>query len=88
MQAYLDRIAAFDQQGPALNALTALNPQTLDEARRLDRTFTETGAFARPLHGIPIAVKDQAETAGIPTCFGSIALKGYVPTRMRRSWPS
>jgi amidase len=80
VQAYLDRIAAFDQKGPALNAFAALNPRARDEARQLDRKLTETGALVGPLHGIPIAVKDQAETAGIPTCFGSIALKGYVPT--------
>jgi len=80
VQAYFDRIAAYDQQGPALNAFSAMNPAALDEARQLDRVFAATGAFAGPLHGIPIAVKDQAETAGIPTCFGSIALKGYVPT--------
>jgi amidase len=79
VQAYLDRIAAFDQKGPALNAFAALNPRALDEARELDRKFAETGALVGPLHGISIAVKDQAETAGIPTCFGSIALKGYVP---------
>ena len=80
VQAYLDRIAAYDQQGPALNAFAALNPQALAEAARLDRAFAETGALTGPLHGIPVAVKDQAETAGIPTCFGSVALKGYVPT--------
>jgi Asp-tRNA(Asn)/Glu-tRNA(Gln) amidotransferase A subunit family amidase len=80
VQAYLDRIAAYDQQGPALNAFAALNQEALAEARQLDASFSKTGEFAGPLHGIPIAVKDQAETAGIPTSFGSIALKGYVPT--------
>ena len=79
VQAYLDRIAAYDQQGPALNAFGALNAQALEEARRLDRAQAETGDLTGPLHGIPVAVKDQAETAGIPTCFGSMALRGYVP---------
>jgi amidase len=88
VQAYLDRIAAYDQKGPALNAFAAINPQALDEARRLDRKFSETGALVGPLHGIPIAVKDQAETAGIPTCFGSIALRAMCRPRTRRSWPS
>jgi amidase len=79
VRSYLDRIAAYDQQGPALNAFTALNPAALEEAARLDAAFAASGTLTGPLHGIPIAVKDQAETAGIPTCFGSVALKGYVP---------
>ncbi|GAN75981.1 amidase [Acidisphaera rubrifaciens] len=80
VRAYLDRIAAYDQQGPALNAFAALNPEALAQARALDAAFARDGRFVGPLHGIPVAVKDQAETAGIPTCFGSVALKGYVPT--------
>jgi amidase len=48
VQAYLDRIAAYDQKGPTLNAFTAINPQALDEARRLDRKFAETGALVGP----------------------------------------
>jgi amidase len=80
VQRYLDRIAAYDQQGPALNAFVALNPQALAQAARLDAMLAKSGKLSGPLHGIPIAVKDQVETAGIPTSFGSIALKGYVPT--------
>lgn len=79
VQAYLDRIAACDQQGPALNAYVTLNPEALAQAARLDAALAETGQLTGPLHGIPIAVKDQVETAGIATSFGSIALKGYVP---------
>jgi amidase len=48
VQAYLDRIAAFDQKGPALNAFAALNPRALDEARELDRKFAATGALVGP----------------------------------------
>jgi amidase len=79
VQRYLDRIAAYDQSGPALNAYVALNPDALTEAARLDASLRKTGRLSGPLHGIPIAVKDQAETKGIPTSFGSIAIKGYVP---------
>jgi Asp-tRNA(Asn)/Glu-tRNA(Gln) amidotransferase A subunit family amidase len=79
VQRYLDRIAAYDQTGPALNAFAAMNPEALTEAARLDAAFRKTGKLSGPLHGIPVAVKDQAETKGIPTSFGSIALKGYVP---------
>jgi amidase len=59
VQAYLDRIAAFDQKGPTLNAFAALNPRALEEARVLDHQFAETGALVGPLHGIPIAVKTR-----------------------------
>jgi len=79
VQAYLDRIAAHDQQGPALNAYVTLNAEALTQAARLDASLAATGKLTGPLHGIPIAVKDQIETAGIATSFGSIALKGYVP---------
>jgi amidase len=79
VQGYLDRIAAYDQNGPALNSYATLNPAALTEAAALDDAFKKSGKLSGPLHGIPIAVKDQAETKDIPTSFGSIAIKGYVP---------
>ena len=79
VQGYLDRIAAYDQSGPALNSYVTLNPAVLADAAALDDAFQKSGKLSGPLHGIPIAVKDQAETKGIPTSFGSIAIKGYVP---------
>jgi Asp-tRNA(Asn)/Glu-tRNA(Gln) amidotransferase A subunit family amidase len=78
-QRYLDRISAYDQKGPALNAFVTTNPNALTDAHKLDAAFAQTGKFVGPLHGIPVAVKDQAETKGIETSFGSIALKGHVP---------
>jgi len=80
VQSYLDRIAAYDQQGPAFNAFITLNTQALAQAAALDTELVRTGKLTGPLHGIPVAVKDQVETAGIATSFGSIALKDYVPT--------
>jgi amidase len=80
-QRYLDRISAYDQKGPALNAFVTLNSNALADARQLDDAFARSGKFVGPLHGIPIAVKDQAETKGIETSFGSVALKGYVPNQ-------
>jgi Asp-tRNA(Asn)/Glu-tRNA(Gln) amidotransferase A subunit family amidase len=78
-QRYLDRISAYDQRGPALNAYVTLNKNALSEAERLDAAFAKDMKLTGPLHGIPLAVKDQAETKGIETSFGSVALKGYVP---------
>jgi amidase len=74
--AYLERIARHDQ---ALNTIVVLNPGALAEADSLDARLRSEGAFAGPLHGIPVVVKDQAETAGIPTAFGSIVLRDWVP---------
>ena len=78
-EGYLARIAALDNAGPELNAFVMMNPAALDRAAELDKIYAETGTFVGPLHGIPIGIKDQAETAGIETSFGSAALKGYVP---------
>jgi amidase len=78
-QAYLDRIGAYDQKGPALNAYVTLNPDALAQAAQLDAAFVKDRKLIGPLHGVPVAVKDQAETKGLATSFGSIALKGYVP---------
>ena len=64
-QAYLDRIGAYDQKGPALNAYVTLNPNALAQAAQLDAAFVKDRKFIGPLHGIPVAVKDQAETKGI-----------------------
>ena len=73
---YLARIDAYDRGGPALNAMTALNPRALDEADALDRERRD-GKVRGPLHGIPIVVKDNYETAGMPTTAGALALEGF-----------
>jgi amidase len=73
---YLSRIAAYDRVGPRLNAMVALNPNARSEADALDRERSEKGPRG-PLHGMPIVVKDNYETIGMPTTAGSIALAGY-----------
>jgi amidase len=80
VQMYLDRIAAYDQNGPAINAVIALNPAALDEADRLDAAFKKTG-FVGPLHGIPLIMKDQADIKGMATTLGSALFKDYMPER-------
>ncbi|XVH33545.1 amidase (plasmid) [Haloferacaceae archaeon DSL9] len=79
VERYLDRIRAYDRAGPELNSIITVNPNAKDEAAELDRRYDEEGAFVGPLHGVPVLVKDQAETEGITTTFGSVAFEEYVP---------
>src|SRR5258705_12878673 len=78
VQSYLDRIAAYDQKGPAINSLISLNPTALQEADRLDAAFKASG-FVGPLHGIPVVMKDQGDVKGMPTTLGSVLFKDYMP---------
>ena len=80
VQAYLERIAAFDQRGPKLNSIITLNPSALKEAEALDRERAAKGARG-PLHGIPIIVKDNYSTSDLPTTAWTMALMGFVPSR-------
>ncbi|RSF03821.1 amidase family protein, partial [Achromobacter aegrifaciens] len=80
VRAYLARIAAHDQAGPALNAVIALNSQALAEAADRDRE-RQRGAALGPLHGIPLLLKDNIDTVGMPATAGSLALAGRRPQR-------
>jgi len=80
VQSYLDRIAAYDKNGPHINALISLNPHALEEADRLDAARKASGPIG-PLHGIPVVIKDQADVKGMPTTLGSILFKDYMPGR-------
>ncbi len=75
VEGYLDRINTFDS---SLNSITTINPDALAIAEALDREYLETGSL-RPLHGIPIIVKDNINTAGLPTTAGALALKDFIP---------
>jgi amidase len=80
VQSYLDRIAAYDQAGPKLNAVQNVNPGALRQAADLDAKFKGSGEMA-PLHCIPVLVKDQIETGFMPTTYGSAMFKTFVPRR-------
>jgi Asp-tRNA(Asn)/Glu-tRNA(Gln) amidotransferase A subunit family amidase len=79
VQAYLDRIAAYDQHGPAINSLIVIHPRALAIADSLDAEFRRTGRLSGPLHGIPVIVKDNYDTADLPTTAGSASLAGSIP---------
>src|SRR5579863_3565685 len=79
VQAYLDRIKAYDQAGPKLNVVIFLNPRALEEAAALDEHLRATGKFVGPLHGIPVLLKDNVNTKDMPTTGGSLSLAEYVP---------
>src|SRR5215471_16295837 len=78
-QAHLDRIAAYDQKGPALGAIIINNPDALADAAALDAALASTGKLVGPLHGIPVLVKDNYDVAGLQTTGGSAALLGWAP---------
>src|SRR5689334_16261822 len=77
VQAYLDRIAAYDKQGPSINAITVVNPDALATADSLDRRFAAGHQFVGPLHCVPMIVKDNFQTIGLQTAAGNLALKDY-----------
>jgi amidase len=74
-RAYLIRIALYEDR---LNAVITVNPRVLEEAAERDRERA-AGKVRGPLHGIPIALKDNIHTADMPTTGGALAFDGYVP---------
>jgi len=78
-QQYLDRIHALDRTGPTLRSVIEINPDALSIADTLDRE-RKAGQVRGPLHGIPILVKDNINTADrMTTTAGSYALAGSIP---------
>ncbi|WP_407272569.1 amidase family protein [Radiobacillus sp. PE A8.2] len=71
---FLERIAKYDKTGPKINSILELNPEALHIAEALDKERTASGPRG-PLHGIPIIVKDNIDTADkMHTSAGSLAL--------------
>jgi Asp-tRNA(Asn)/Glu-tRNA(Gln) amidotransferase A subunit family amidase len=81
VQAYLDRIAAYDQKGPTLNAVQNVNPDALKIAAELDARFRATGQLTGPLHCITVLIKDEVNTSFMPTTYGSAVFKSFVPQK-------
>ncbi|MGI8672130.1 MAG: amidase family protein, partial [Luteitalea sp.] len=80
-QAYLRRIDAVDRQGPTLNSVIEVNPEALEIAEAMDAE-QRRGALRGPLHGIPVLIKDNIDTADrMKTTAGSLAMVDARPLR-------
>lgn len=78
---YLERIDRLDRNGPMLNAVIELNPEALEIAGRLDAE-RQDGRLRGALHGIPLLIKDNIDTADrMTTTSGSLALEGHIAAR-------
>ena len=91
---YLARIEAYDEAGPKLNAVLTLNPRARETARALDAERIANGPRSL-LHGIPIVLKDNIDTADLPTTAGASLLAGSLPAddgflvrKLREAGPS
>ncbi len=78
---YLDRIDGIDKKGPSLNAVIELNPDAISIARSMDEE-RKSGKPRGPLHGIPILIKDNIDTADkMQTTAGALAMQGHIARR-------
>jgi amidase len=75
VEAYLARMATYEDR---LNAVMTVNRHALADAEALDRERAQ-GHVRGPLHGIPIALKDNIQTIDVPTTGGALAFDGFVP---------
>jgi amidase len=84
VEAYLARINEIDKRGPGLNAVIEINPDAAELADALDKERRTKGARG-PLHGIPVLIKDNIDTADkMQTTAGSLALLGSKPSQDSR----
>jgi amidase len=77
VDSYLARIAAYDKQGPSLNAVVIVNPEVRSQAAALDKQYAQKG-LTGPLHCIPMVVKDNMETIGLQSANGSKSMEGFI----------
>ncbi|HEV7391359.1 MAG TPA: amidase family protein [Burkholderiales bacterium] len=76
---YLDRIEAFNLKGPALRAVLTVNPRAMETAAEMDRLYKQSGGKVGPLHCIPTILKDNFNTADMPTTGGNVSMRGSLP---------
>ena len=81
VNAYVKRIRRLDQQGPTLNAVVTLDSKAHLRAGALDDALAETGKLQGALHGIPVLLKDNIDTANLPTSYGNVAFMNHHPAR-------
>ena len=81
VRAYLNRIEAYDDRGPALNAIITINPKAVETAAEMDRLYAANRSALQPLHCIPVILKDNYDTADMPTTGGSLTLAESIPAR-------
>ena len=88
---YLDRIAAYDDRGPGVNAIISINPRAIEVAEQMDR-LPPAARYGRPLHCIPVVLKDNFHTADMPTTGGSVTFAkmqtpadGFVVKKLREA---
>ena len=77
---YQNRIDTYDTRGPRLRAIIEINPKAIEIARALDQERRATG-LRSPLHGIPIAVKDNIDVSDVPSAGGSLVFAKTYPAR-------
>jgi amidase len=78
---YTERISAVDKNGPYVNSIIEINPDALEIADTLDAE-RKAGKVRGPLHGIPILIKDNIDTADkMQTTAGSLALEGHIASK-------
>ncbi len=78
VQLYLDRMAAYDNDGPMVNSIITVNPRALETAAALDAERASSGPRGS-LHCVPVLLKDNIDTADMPTTNGSVILTHAIP---------
>ena len=77
---YLDRIEAYNLKGPALHAVITVNPEAMADAARMDREYRANATSVGALHCIPLMLKDNFNTADMPTTAGNVSMKDSRPS--------
>jgi amidase len=77
---YLDRIEAYNLKGPALHAIITVNPKAMDTAAEMDRQYRADPSAVGSLHCISLVLKDNFNTADMPTSGGNLSMKNSQPS--------